>query len=435
MIASSYRRDQLVIAAAMSLLVAGCTAPGINAPLSALQGAPGAQRAIDSGYTSIYSFKGGSDGAQPVSSLLDVNGKLYGTTLLGGDIKCAAGGGDGCGTVFEATDSGTARVLHRFAGAQNDGSFPHAGLTAVNGKLYGTTGSGGSNYVDGTVFEITSAGKERIVRSFTGTDGDFPTGDLIDVNGKLYGTTEYGTNHYGCYSGEGCGDVFEVDHSGSERVLYNFKGQPENDGAEPEAGLTSVSGLLYGTTAHGGVHDYTGGIVFSVTSSGKEHILHAFRGGHDGTLPYGKLTLLNGNVYGTTLNGGAYGFGTVFEIKPSGTEKVIYAFKGPPTDGFQPYGTLAVIGDNLYGITSLGGSGKCAASGSGCGTIFEVSPSGKERVLYSFKAGKDGALPSGGLIAADGVLFGTTYAGGTGKCSASISNSVGGCGTIFRMTP
>jgi uncharacterized repeat protein (TIGR03803 family) len=435
MIAPLYRRDQLTIVATMAVLLAGCSASGMNVPLSPLQGTQSARRAIDSGYKSLYSFKGGTDGSQPVSTLLDFNGKLYGATFLGGDMKCAPASGDGCGSVFEATDSGTARVLYRFGGLPGDGTFPRAGLIAVNGKLYGTTVSGGAAE-NGTVYEISPAGGERVVLRFGGVDGRGPFAGLLDVNGKLYGTTEH-ASRYTCYSNDvGCGNVFEADPSGNWRVVYNFKGPFNDDGSEPMAGLTRVNGVFYGTTESGGVHGSTDGVVFSVTTSGKEHLLHVFPSSStDGVIPDGPLTLLNGKLYGTTVIGGAHRLGTVFEITPAGKERVIYSFKGPPADGVLPYGTLATIGNNLYGITPQGGSGKCVGSESGCGTVFEVSPSGKERVLYSFKGGKDGAQPSGGLTAVDGTLFGTTWAGGTGTCSVSASNSVGGCGTIFRITP
>ncbi|MGB6517412.1 MAG: choice-of-anchor tandem repeat GloVer-containing protein, partial [Candidatus Cybelea sp.] len=135
----------------------------------------------------LHSFGNKKDGFDPVALLIEVNGTLYGTTEFGGaHHKC-------CGTVFSITPSGTYKVLHNF-GAANDGSQPLAPLIEVKGKLYGTTEFGGA-HGPGTVFSITLSGKEKVLYSFNGTDGSNPSAGLIDVKGRLYGTTPYGGTH------------------------------------------------------------------------------------------------------------------------------------------------------------------------------------------------------------------------------------------------
>jgi uncharacterized repeat protein (TIGR03803 family) len=196
----------------------------------------------------LHIFGAHRDGALPEAGLIDVKGKLYGTTTRGG----AHHGG----TVFRVTLDGKEKVLHSF-GKGTDGSVPSAGLIDVRGTLYGTTEAGGaygSGY--GTVFSITLGGKEEVLHSFNGTDGRGPQASLIDVNGTLYGTTKYG----GTYND---GTVFSIGTSGTVTVLHSFGGSGQSDGQSPLASLTDVNGTLYGTTESGGTDDW--GTVFALT--------------------------------------------------------------------------------------------------------------------------------------------------------------------------
>ena len=241
----------------------------------------------------------------PAADLINVNGTLYGTTSGGGATED--------GTVFAITTSGKERVLYSF-GASGDGETPLAGLLNVNGTLYGTTLQGGANG-EGTVFSITTSGKERVLLSFNVTDGWYPSAGLISVKGTLYGTTSEGGANIGD------GTVFAITTSGKETVLHSFAGG-KRDGGFPEAGLLNVNGTLYGTTLRGGAHCEGGsqhgcGTVFSVTTSGEETVLHSFGGGSfDGALPRAGLINVKGTLYGTTANGGASGYGTVFALSP-----------------------------------------------------------------------------------------------------------------------
>jgi uncharacterized repeat protein (TIGR03803 family) len=190
------------------------------------------------------------------------------------------------------------------------------------------------------------------------------------------------------------------------------------DGQTPYAGVIQGNdGNLYGTTYFGGGSGF--GTVFKVTPSGTETVLYSFAGGSDGEHPYaGVIQGSDGNFYGTTYQGGANGYGTVFKITPSGTETVLYSFAGGSSDGANPEAGLTQGSDgNFYGNTYLGGAGNL-------GTVFEITPSGTETVLHAFAGGSsDGANPSANLIqSSDGNLYGSTGAGGTS-----------GDGTFFKV--
>lgn len=275
--------------------------------------------------TVLHAFQTQSteDGLHPIDRLLYFKGMLYGTTQAGGQGETEDG------TVFSMTPGGTVTILHSF-GVSGNNAWPSAGLIAVNGKLYGTDVSGGTNGY-GEVFSITRNGNYEVVYAFAGGDDGYqPASTLLDVNGTLYGTTAHGGGT-GC-GGYGCGTVFSVTPSGQEKVLYAFKGG-SNDGANPLAALIQVHGKLCGTTAYGGgglgcpavYTDSYCGRVFSVTLSGTERMLHAFDGNSDGSVPQASLLNVKGTLYGTTVEGGStgatgcggyYRCGIVFSIKP-----------------------------------------------------------------------------------------------------------------------
>jgi uncharacterized repeat protein (TIGR03803 family) len=155
----------------------------------------------------LYSFQGAPDGSEPFSGLINVNGRLYGTTFSGGKSGCQ--NNFGCGVVYSITTSGSEKVVYRFKGGSSlDGGNPLAGLVEMNGTLYGTTYGGGADGL-GTVFSISTSGGEHVLHSFGGSDGDEPRADLTDVNGTLYGTTYSGGDEKGC-GGKGCGTVFAL---------------------------------------------------------------------------------------------------------------------------------------------------------------------------------------------------------------------------------
>lgn len=229
----------------------------------------------------------------------------------------------------------------------------------------------------------------------------------------------------------------------SEKILYSFAGSKNSDGSFPSSNLIfDQVGNLYGTTEKGGA--YSGGTVFELSpatsGSWTEKVLYSFGSGADGVDPKAGLTFDSvGNLYGTTYQGGAYGYGTVFELSSAGgggwTESVLHNF-GSATDGRNPESKLTIDSPgNLYGTTLNGGTYTCG--GTGCGVVFELSATKggwREAVLHNFgngctqpRSNCDGANPNGGVILdSSGHLYGATTYGGTslGECF---------CGAVYDM--
>ncbi len=351
-------------------------------------------------------------------------------------------------------------VLYTF-GAAPGSSLPQAPLTLLDGVLYGTTTNGGTHDV-GTVFSLTPGGVQSVLFNFAaGKDGYYPRG-LVAVNGRLYGTaalggsgtngpgtafgiepngTEYtlhtfgnGTDGYvpngGLLEVDGllygttpqggtnrAGTVFSLSMSGVETVLYNFAPIGSSDGAFPNPNLTYMDGQFYGSTSFGGTHGK--GVVFRVGRAGDEKVLHSFGAGLDGGQPASGLVALNGVLYGTTYAGGMYGGGSIFAMSPTGVTRVLYNFGAPGTQGVRPSpGGLVAANGVLYG-TTFGGTVRRTVYE---GTIFSITPNGIENDLYAFSGGTGGYNPVGGLLALNGALYGTTESGGAGF------------GTIFSLT-
>lgn len=301
------------------------------------------------------------------------------------------------------------KFTHVFSFNGSNGRGPAATLIDVNGTLYGTTYAGGA-YDEGTVFELAASGSQSVLHSFKGgKDGALPLAGVTNVNGTLYGTTPNG----GGPSGEGI--VFKISSSGSESILHHF-GMP-GDGANPYASLTDLHGTLYGTTAGGGTN--SAGTVFTVSSSGKTDVLYSFNPSKgDGATPVAGLLDVGGTLYGTTSYGGNYcgtiGCGTVFKITTGGSQTVLASFKGSG-DGATPSAPLVNVHGTLYGTTASGGKYND-------GTVFKVSTSGSKSIIYSFHGGSDGSVPQS-LAVLNGTLYGTTQYGGSKNF-----------GTIFSVT-
>jgi uncharacterized repeat protein (TIGR03803 family) len=345
--------------------------------------------AKDGGWTEkvIHNFGNGADGANSTAGMIfDASGNLYGTTAYGGSY--------GYGTVFELSPTAgggwAEKVLHHFNYDGKDGFNPAAALVLdSSGNLYGTT-LGGGKFDGGTVFELIhktdGSFTEKILHSFAfnGADGVNPFAALIaDASGNLYGTTSGG----GLY---GWGTVFELaptaGGSWTERILHNFNYNGK-DGAQPGSGLAfDGAGNLYGA-AGGGVYGFGAILELSPLPNGNwtEKILHNFNvKAGDGTNPAGAVTIdASGNLYGTTLSGGLYTYGTIYELTPTAggnwTEKILHHFSGTlksgtldGTDGREPESALILdAAGNLYGTTYQGGA---FGGAFGYGTVFKVTP-------------------------------------------------------------
>jgi uncharacterized repeat protein (TIGR03803 family) len=287
----------------------------------------------------LWNFGASGDGYYPWAGLIaDKWGNLYGTTYCGGTNSCFGSSG---GTVFELSPPAgrqaqwRERVLWRFV-ANGDGAFPAAGLIADKwGNLYGTTYAGGVNG-SGTVFELSpptgqqAQWREKVLWSFgVDDDGQYPLAGLFaDKWGNLFGTTTFGGAN-SCSGVIGCGTVFELSPPAGqqsqwrERVLWSFAATG-GDGQYPYASLNADRwGNLYSTTSAGGVNGSNAGTIFKLSPplgqqvQWSERVLWSFGlTPDDGNTPSaGLIADPWGNLYGTTLLGGAYNSGgTVFEF-------------------------------------------------------------------------------------------------------------------------
>ena len=222
--------------------------------------------------TVLHTFTGGPDGTEPSAGLVrDAAGNLYGTTQAGGETSGACAP-YGCGVVFKLDPSGNETLLHSLSGGLNGSTSVGRLVLDAAGNLYGTTGRGGktsgscTQFGCGVVFKVDPAGNETVLYIFRGgSDGNGPYGDLTrDTAGMLYGTTASGGNLSYC-SGFGCGVVFEVSPAGKETAIYSFTGGA--DGANPQGGLWPYNGFLYGTTPNGGDQSdgLDDGVVFKIS--------------------------------------------------------------------------------------------------------------------------------------------------------------------------
>jgi uncharacterized repeat protein (TIGR03803 family) len=372
----------------------------------------------------LYTFTGGSDGSIPAGGLVrDAAGNFYSATYQGGDLKCNTFT-PGCGVVFKLSPAGKETVLHAFTSGSSDGANPAGGVVRdAKGNLYGATIYGHEPAGFGTVFELSKTGDETVLHAFGGgsSDGAFPSGGLLrDKVGNLYGTTyEAGVTDNGT--------LYEVSAAGNETTLHSFSGYP-TDGANPTlAGvLKDKDGNLYGVTYFGGSGTAClggCGTLYKLSKSGRYAVLHSFAGGtKDGCYPYGTPVMdKEGDLYGTAVSCGASKAGIVWKISQKGVETVLHNFTAGSSDGGYPEaGVIADSSGNLYGVTTGGGTADT-------GVLYELDTNRVLTVLHSF-VGADGEYPAAVLLRdADGTLYGTATYGGEG--------SGFGNGTVWKLTP
>jgi uncharacterized repeat protein (TIGR03803 family) len=274
------------------------------------------------------------------------------------------------------------------------------------------------------------ARKFKVLHTFKGSDGEGPAGQLVrDKAGNLYGTTVVGGSSR-C-TGGGCGTAFKMDKTGKLVWLHKFQGA---NGDEPFGLLRDVAGNFYGTTVYGGkINHFCSlgcGVAFELDKSGKETVLHKFNGDPDGYYPTGPLVRDKaGNLYGATQLGGKSGLGTVFKLSPTGKETILYDFGGGSDGGAPSAGVILDAEGNTYGTTFIGGDLNCNP-GQGCGVVFKVDTGGNETVLHTFE-GPDGSSPTSPLLMdSDENLYGTTQDGGNLDCQGGL-----GCGVAFQLSP
>ncbi|HEY3972282.1 MAG TPA: choice-of-anchor tandem repeat GloVer-containing protein [Candidatus Sulfotelmatobacter sp.] len=316
------------------------------------------------------------------------------------------------------------KTLHDFGVGSNDGSSLYSALIMDSaGNLYGTSVNGGKAGA-GTVYRLSPSGAkwaETILYSFTGgSDGSNPHSTLVlDSAGNLYGATvEGGETNSACRLG--CGVVFELTPTTSgewtETILHSFTGA--SDGGSPFAGVIfDAAGNLYGTSVSGGANGKGVAYELEKSSGWQEIVLHNFAGGTDGETPYAPLIFdQKGNLYGTTYSGGSHNSGTVYQLVPSATsssaswaERILHSFAGG-SDGVNPFAGVAIDpSGNLYGVTQAGGSARC-------GVAFRLAAAHhwSEMIMHTFLglSAADGCDATGGVVWRSGVVYGTTTGGG-----------------------
>ncbi len=371
--------------------------------------------------TVLYSFPCAPQG--PCGNLLVASdGYIYGTTSGGGT-------NGGFGTLFQISTNGTVTTLVSFSSANAN---PYGGVVPdTKGGFYGMSANGGVGC--GTLFEVDLVTNSLLGSPFTninwtvGTIGEFNNSTGENPYGVLAMGFFTGSGSYYCgttYNGgaDGYGAVFKMTEGRFVNTLTTVASFNKANGANPYGGLAETAAEeVCGTTVNGGAYGY--GTVFEVTSSGAISTLVSFNN-TDGANPIGGLVYTGlwdeNTLYGTTSTGGAYGYGTIFEltfgIYPTTFTKLA-SFNN--TNGANPCGTMFLDGSgNLYGTTSQGGTN------GGFGTVFEFTSGGVLTSLFSFSS-TNGAYPQGSLVQGkDGNLYGTTSSGGPNN----------GCGTVFRIT-
>jgi len=364
------------------------------------------------GFTNLYNFTNGVDGATPLGGLVLSGSTLYGTT---------SGSSNSYGTVFSLLTNGTGfKKLYTFTNG-SDGSAPVGGLVLSGSTLYGTASKGG-NSGRGTIFSLsTSGGGFSALYAFPNTnDGAAPMASLILSGSKLYGAASTGGS-------KGSGTIFSVNTDGSSyQTLYAFTGG--SDGATPLCSLTLAGTTLYGTTStSGNGRDY--GTIFALNASTLSFSnLYSFTNGDDGIYPLAGLVLSSNTLYGTASAGVNIihqvpipsGFGSIFSISTNGSNFLrLYGFTGG-MDGYMPECTLLLSGGTLYGTAFYGGVDPPL------GSVFKMSTTPhKLTTLVSFDSDPNydanGQGPQAPLVLSGNLLFGTAANGGANGAGSVFS--------------
>jgi uncharacterized repeat protein (TIGR03803 family) len=356
---------------------------------------------VAAGYTmaNLYSFLGGSDGANPYAGLVQGGGgDLYGTTVNGGSAQV--------GAIYSVSTNAAVTSFYSFTSA-NDGANPFAALVTAGAtsNFYGVAAQGGVDSA-GTIFQMTTNQAVTGLYSFTGgTDGFAPEGALtFGADGNLYGTATEGGDFDD-------GTIFVSTTAGVVTPLYSFTGL--EDGAFPFAGLTlSLDGSFYGCAFEGGIDGY--GSVFRIDTNGNLTTLHSFSG-DDGAYPVANLTQgVDGRFYGTTYEGGAGQYGSIFAIATNGEFTNLFSFNY--VNGALINASLTPSGDGaFFGTAQNGGPGEA-------GGVFKITTNGLWTPVIWFD-GANGAYPEAApTLASDGNYYGTTYFGGASNL-----------GTVYRF--
>jgi uncharacterized repeat protein (TIGR03803 family) len=326
------------------------------------------------------------------------------------------------GVLSQPAHAQTYNVLYSFQGGSN-GYSPSDIMVAPNGTIYG------SAFYDvgcacNLIFSFADT-KLTVLHRWSepsGHNAAEPLGLLLDRDTDvLYATAQFGgPTNYNCFAdaGDACGSVFSYDLKEKKyKELHNFGGMP--DGMDPAGIQVLTSNYLYGVTWGGGTGGW--GSFYRVSLAGKEEVLYSFMNSPDGQGPGGGLVAYKGAYYGVTIGGGdtacSAGCGTIFEITPSGSETVLYSFTGG-VDGDNPYQLVGDSKGNFYGLSRANNNNVVVA-------VFEINADGQFSIAYngSFVSQIQSIIPG-----PNGSLYGTA-SGGNSSCGSN------GCGQIFQLTP
>ena len=325
-----------------------------------------------------------------------VIGAMKGTTLYG----TTPYGGAGNGTLFSVTTKGAYTLLRNFDGG-NDGSQPNTGIDLdSSGNVYGTAAFGGA-HGGGTLWEyIVGSGMSTLHAFGAGSDGATPLqGPTHLASGIIFGSAAGGAINTD-------GNIWRWLPGGAYSSRHNFLSGP--DGHCPFSGVAhSSTGTVYGTVIGGGWGGLPNGAVWQITSKNVFSTIYVFKNGNDGGYPDQAPVLdkAGTTLYGTTHKQNGVEFpGAIWKIT-AGNFSVLYDLNGA-TDGFGPNSPLMLnVDGNLYGTTANGGPG-------GAGTVFQITPAGVFKVMHAFTGGADGGNPTG-MLAHDGkgAIYGGTASG------------------------
>jgi uncharacterized repeat protein (TIGR03803 family) len=376
-------------------------------------------------FTALVNLEG-SNGALPNPPLVQgFDGKLYGTTGGGGTSKS--------GTAFRMTAQGDLETIYNFCSAVScpDGGGPGVGLTlTTGGNFYGSTFYGGNSSCYGgtgcgTFFKMTASGTLTTLDDLSLSDGALPFPSVLvqASNGDFFGGFE--------------GTVFKLTPAGQLTTLYNFCAKSNcRDGAFPVSLTLGADGALYGTTSGGGLstcgNGNTCGTIFRITQSGELTTLYAFpSGGTQGWYPTTLVQATDGSFYGSTVYGGTSDKGTIFRLTAPGKLTVLYNFCSLTncTDGMWGANFVQGTDGNFYGATQFGGDLSCDLYAEGCGVIFRMTPTGTRTTLHTFE-NTDGHNPTGLMQHTNGLFYGQATLGGDLSC---VGYGLG-CGTLFSLS-
>jgi uncharacterized repeat protein (TIGR03803 family) len=373
-------------------------------------------------FSTIASFNG-ANGNVPIGRLaVDSSDNIYGTTTSAttadnGTVFGIAAGSNMITTLatFDDYTSTNPNLINNY------GARPQ-GVILVNGTLYGTTNLAGPA-IGGTVFSLTldsvnpihSNCTLQVLGSFNGGNGAYPgAGLFVDSLGRIYGTTSgFGAN--------GVGTIFQVTGNTVTTLAYLSNAS----GGRPFAALTEDSfGNLYGTATVGGSSGI--GTVFELPANSSTPTAFASFNTTQGSGPRsGLIQDSSGNYYGTTGQGGSYGYGTVYEIA-AGTNTIttLASFNG--ANGRQPFANLVLdTHGNLFGVTQYGGAYGSNNNGLGDGTVFEVAANSNTITTIDSFNNANGYIPTNLVIDGHDNLFGTTYLGGANSQGAVFEVAAG----------